>query len=110
LYETPDFNEALDNLRAEGVLGFITRSEKGCIIVDGDQTWEVPAFPIAKLVDTTGAGDMFAAGVLAGLARERDMKACGRLGVLAAAEIIQHIGARPNVSLAELAWQNDLTI
>ena len=73
LYQTPDFNEALGNLRAEGVLGFVTRSEKGCIIVNGDQTWEVPAFPIARLVDTTGAGDMFAAGVLAGLARERDM-------------------------------------
>ena len=55
LYETPDFDEALDNLRAEGVLGFVTRSEKGCIIVKGDQTWEVPASPIAKLVDTTGA-------------------------------------------------------
>jgi sugar/nucleoside kinase (ribokinase family) len=110
LYETPDFNEALANLRAEGVLGFVTRSEKGCIIVDGDQTWEVPAFHIDKLVDTTGAGDMFAAGVLAGLARARDMVTCGRLGVLAAAEIIQHIGARPNVSLAGLARQNSLTV
>ena len=88
------------------MLGFVTRSEKGCIVIDGDQTWEVPAFSIAKLVDTTGAGDMFAAGVLAGLARGRDMTTCGRLGVLAAAEIIQHIGARPNVSLAGLAKEN----
>ena len=88
------------------MLGVVTRSEKGCIIIDGDQTWEVPAFPIAKLVDTTGAGDMFAAGFLAGLARGRDMTACGRLGVLAAAEIIQHLGARPNVSLAGLAKEN----
>jgi adenosine kinase len=79
-------------------------------MIDGSKTWEVPAFPIAKLVDTTGAGDMFAAGFLAGLARGRDMKACGRLGVLAAAEIIQHIGARPNVSLAELARKNDLAV
>ena len=109
LYETPHFGEALDSLRAEGVLGIVTRSEKGCVIVDGDQTWEVPAFPIAKLVDTTGAGDMFAAGFLAGLARGRDMTACGRLGVMAAAEIIQHIGARPNVSLAGLARQNGLS-
>ena len=92
------------------MLGFVTRSEKGCIIVKGDQTWEVPASPIAKLVDTTGAGDMFAAGVLAGLARGRDMTACGRLGVLAAAEIIQHIGARPNVSLAGLAKENGLAV
>jgi adenosine kinase len=110
LYETPNFNEALDTLRAEGVLGVVTRSEKGCVIVDGDKTWEVPAFPIAKLVDTTGAGDMFAAGFLGGLARGRDMTACGQLGVLAAAEIIQHLGARPSVSLADLARQNGLTV
>ena len=110
LYETPHFDEALDDLRAEGVLGIVTRSEKGCVVVDGDRTWEVPAFPIAKLIDTTGAGDMFAAGFLAGLARERDMITCGRLGALAAAEIIQHLGARPNVSLVDLARENGLTV
>src|SRR5271166_3669855 len=85
LYETPHFDEALDALRAENVLGIVTRSEKGCIVVRGDETWEAPAFPIAKLVDTTGAGDMFAAGFLAGLARGADMTTCGRLGTLAAA-------------------------
>ena len=106
LYETPHFGEALNSLRAEGVLAAVTRSEKGCVVIDGNETWEVPAFPIAELVDTTGAGDLFAAGFLAGLARGRDMVACGRLGGLAAAEIIQHLGARPNVSLAELARQN----
>ena len=110
LYETPHLDEALDALRAEGVLGAVTRSEKGCVVVDGDETWEVPAFPIAKLVDTTGAGDMFAAGFLAGLARGRDMTTCGRLGGLAAAEIIQHLGARPNVSLIELARQNGILV
>jgi adenosine kinase len=80
------------------------------VVVDGDRTWEVPAFPIAKLIDTTGAGDMFAAGFLAGLARGRDMTTCGRLGGLAAAEIIQHLGARPNVSLIELARQNGIAV
>jgi sugar/nucleoside kinase (ribokinase family) len=89
LYETPHFDEALDALRAEGVLGIVA--------------WEAPAFPIERLVDTTGAGDMFAAGFLAGLARGRDMETCGRLGALAAAEIIQHLGARPQVSLKTLA-------
>ena len=92
------------------MLGIVTRSEKGCVVVDEDRTWEAPAFPIAKLIDTTGAGDMFAAGFLAGLARDRDMVTCGRLGALAAAEIIQHLGARPDVSLAELAQQNGLTV
>ncbi|HVP98997.1 MAG TPA: adenosine kinase [Roseiarcus sp.] len=110
LYETPHFDEALDALRAEGVLGVVTRSEKGCVVVQGDETWEAPAFPIAKLVDTTGAGDMFAAGFLAGLARGRDMVTCGRLGALAAAEIIQHLGARPHLSLMALAKERGLDI
>ncbi len=108
LYETPHFGEALDALRAEGVLGIVTRSEKGCVVVEGDATWEAPAFPIARLVDTTGAGDMFAAGFLAGLARGADMTTCGRLGALAAAEIIQHLGARPNVSLKALAKEKGI--
>ena len=108
LYETPRFPEALDALRAEKVLGAVTRSEKGCVVVEAGATWEVPAFPIAKLVDTTGAGDMFAAGFLAGLARGRDMTTCGRLGCLAAAEVIQHLGARPNASLAALAKEKGI--
>ncbi len=110
LYETPHFDEALDALRAEGVLGIVTRSAKGCVAVEGDATWEAPAFPIAKLVDTTGAGDMFAAGFLAGLAHGADMVTCGRLGALAAAEIIQHLGARPNVSLKGLAKEKGIDV
>jgi len=110
LYETSHFTEALDALRAERALGIVTRSEKGCVVVDREATWEVPAFPIAKLVDTTGAGDMFAAGFLAGLARGRDMTTCGRLGALAAAEIIQRLGARPMISLAALARENGIAL
>jgi sugar/nucleoside kinase (ribokinase family) len=79
-------------------------------VVEGEATWQAPAFPIAKLVDTTGAGDMFAAGFLAGLARGADMTACGRLGALAAAEIIQHLGARPNVSLKALSKEKGIGI
>ena len=108
LYETPHFDEALDSLRAENVLGIVTRSAKGCVVVEGEATWEVPAFPAARLVDTTGAGDMFAAGFLAGLARDADMTTCRRLGALAAAEIIQHLGARPNVSLKGLAKEKGI--
>ncbi len=105
LYETADFKSALESLRAEGVLGVVTRSEKGCVVVEGQTTQEVGAFPVAKVLDTTGAGDMFAAGFLTGMARGAGHIASGRLGALAAAEVIQHLGARPYVSLAELARQ-----
>jgi sugar/nucleoside kinase (ribokinase family) len=78
--------------------------------VTREETVAVPASPIEKLVDTTGAGDLFAAGFLAGLVRGCDMRDAGRLGGLAAAEIIQHYGARPNVNLADHAAENGLTI
>ena len=68
----------------------------------------VPAFPVARVVDTTGAGDLFAAGFLSGLARGADDRTCGRLGALAAGEVIQHIGARPETSLKDLASDNGL--
>ncbi len=70
----------------------------------------VPAFPIAKLVDTTGAGDLFAAGFLFGLVRGAGYEKAGMLGGLAAAEVIQHIGARPQTSLKELAQKNGLPV
>ena len=69
-----------------------------------------PAFPINEIVDTTGAGDLFAAGFLFGLVRNASYENAGRLGALAAAEVIQHIGARPLVSLKELAQQNGLPV
>jgi len=109
LYQTPHFAEAIDAVRREGALAVVTRSEKGSLVVDGRQTLEVPAFPVARVLDTTGAGDMFSAGFLAGLAKGADVEICARLGALAAAEIIQHLGARPLVSLAALARENQLT-
>ena len=108
LYETPHLTEGLDALGAEGVTGVVTRSEKGSVIVEGGRTLEVPAFPIRKVVDTTGAGDLFAAGFLAGQARGADLTTSARLGALAAAEIIQHLGARPAVSLAALAREHGI--
>jgi sugar/nucleoside kinase (ribokinase family) len=108
LYQTTHLTEALDALANEGVVGVVTRSAKGSVVVDGETRTEVPAFPIAKLVDTTGAGDLFAAGFLAGLARGGDHVACARLAALAAAEIIQHVGARPEVALSDLARQHGL--
>jgi sugar/nucleoside kinase (ribokinase family) len=108
LYQTADFDTALAALRDENLLGVVTRSEQGSIVVTRDETHSVPAFPIDKLVDTTGAGDLFAAGFLAGLTRDADFVTCARMGALAAAEVIQHVGARPEANLRELAQQNGL--
>ena len=110
LYQTADFKTALEALRAEGVLGVVTRSEHGSIIVEGAATFDAPAFPIDRLIDTTGAGDLFAAGFLAGMARGADHVTSARLGALAAAEVIQHLGARPQVRLAYLAAENGLAV
>src|ERR1700716_1781497 len=110
LYETPDFDAALKQLRFDTKLGVVTRSEKGCVVASKDGVVAVPASPIQKLVDTTGAGDLFAAGFLFGLVRNAGHENAGRLGALAAAEVIQHIGARPQASLKELAKQNGLPV
>ena len=108
LYETSDFNTAVAALRADVGTAVVTRSEKGCLVISREGTEAVPAFPVERVVDTTGAGDLFAAGFLAGLARGADDRTCGRLGALAAAEVIQHLGARPETSLRDLASENGL--
>ncbi|MGJ4902127.1 adenosine kinase [Bradyrhizobium sp. HKCCYLRH2060] len=110
LYQTSDFDGALKQLREDATLGIVTRSEKGCVVVSNDGVISVPAHPIESLVDTTGAGDLFAAGFLFGLVRKTGYEMAGRLGGLAAAEVIQHIGARPQVSLKELAVQSGLKV
>ncbi|NOJ39640.1 adenosine kinase [Bradyrhizobium australiense] len=110
LYQTSDFDTALKQLRTDAKLAVVTRSEKGCVVASRDGVTAVPAFPIEKLVDTTGAGDLFAAGFLFGLVRNAGYENAGRLGALAAAEVIQHIGARPLVSLKDLAKQNGLPV
>ena len=99
LYQTADFDTAMKALRADIDTAVVTRSEKGCMVLGPDGIEAVPAFPVKRVVDTTGAGDLFAAGFLSGLARGADDRTCGRLGALAAAEIIQHLGARPETSL-----------
>lgn len=108
LYVTGDVDSAIAALRQEGILGVVTRSEHGALVVTREETVAVPAMPVEAVVDTTGAGDLFAAGFLYGLARDRDARDCLRLGALAAAEIISHIGARPETGLADLARQNGL--
>ncbi len=108
LYQSSDFDAAIAALRADIAVAVVTRSEKGCLVVGPDGTEAVPAFPVDRVVDTTGAGDLFAAGFLSGLVRGADDRSCGRLGALAAAEVIQHLGARPETSLKTLARENGL--
>ncbi len=108
LYQTSDFDAAIEALRADIDVAVVTRSEKGCLVIGPDGIEAVPAFPVERVVDTTGAGDLFAAGFLRGLARGADDRTCGRLGALAAGEVIQHLGARPETSLNDLARDNGL--
>jgi sugar/nucleoside kinase (ribokinase family) len=108
LYETDTLEDALAQLRAECTLAAVTRSGEGSIIMMPEDTVTIPAAKVDSVVDTTGAGDLYAAGFLYGLARGRPLQECGHLASLAAAEIISHIGARPETSLAELAKRNGL--
>jgi adenosine kinase len=106
LYQTADLEAGLDGLRRDAKLAVVTRSERGCLVVTRSETDAVPASPIERLVDATGAGDLFAAGFLVGRSRGADYRESARLGALAAAEVIQHLGARPETSLAALARDN----
>lgn len=112
LYATASLDDAMNALRADagadGFLAIVTRSEEGALALTRGETVAAPAFPVETVVDTTGAGDLFAAGVLHGLATGRDHRACLHLGALAAAEVISHLGARPQVGLAALATDNGL--
>jgi sugar/nucleoside kinase (ribokinase family) len=108
LYETSDFDTAVNALRNDAQLGVVTRSEKGCLVVTREGTEAVRAEPVARMVDATGAGDLFAAGFLVGLSRGAEHRTAARLGALAAAEVIQHLGARPEASLKVLAVENGL--
>jgi sugar/nucleoside kinase (ribokinase family) len=110
LYQTADFDTAAAMLREENILGVVTRSERGSIVINGEENLAVPAFPVERVVDTTGAGDLFAAGFLAGLTKGKSLECCAQLGALAAAEVIQHIGARPLTNLRQLAAENGIAI
>ncbi len=101
LYETEDFAEAARQASSEVSLAALTRSERGSVLLAGDARHEVAAAP-ARVVDTTGAGDAYAAGVLAALARGLPLPECGRWGSVAAAEVIGHFGARPQADLKRL--------
>ncbi len=103
LYEADTFDAALQEVRGRVEVAALTRSERGSVILGPDEVHVVDAETVPIVVDTTGAGDLYAAGFLHGFTRGRDLASCGRLGGLAAAEVIGHMGARPESSLAELA-------
>ena len=102
LYEVETFEEALEATRKEAKIAALTRSEKGSIVIKGSETYAVPAAPVAKVVDTTGAGDLYASGFLFGLTQGKPLAECARLGGIAAAEVISHVGARPEQALRGL--------
>jgi sugar/nucleoside kinase (ribokinase family) len=103
LYETDSLQAAITHVRADGPIAAITRSALGSIIVSGADEWIVTAAPVAHVIDTTGAGDLYAAGFLFGYAHGRPLGDCGRLGAIAAGEVISHMGPRPEQSLKNLA-------
>ena len=109
LFGTADFPSTLNHARQWPGLAIITRSEKGCVVAAPSGEIHVqPAEPVERVLDTTGAGDQFAAGFLHGLARGLSLPICARLGSIAAAEVISHYGGRPHSSLAQLAHAADL--
>ena len=101
LWGCDEVGAAVERARAEVAIACITLSEKGSVVVAGTETYEVPAEPV-EVVDTTGAGDLYAAGFLYGYTTGRPLPECARLGSLAAAEVIGHIGARPEITLSSL--------
>ena len=103
LFDTDSFDQAAEALRQRVRLAAVTRGEKGSIILSEGERLTVTAEPVEKVVDTTGAGDQYAAGFMFGLSRGRPLQQCGKLASLAAAEVISHYGPRPQVSLKDLA-------
>lgn len=105
LYQTSDLNSGIDAIRQDCNLSIITMGADGSMVVTREKTGTVDAQPIDELVDTTGAGDLYAAGFLFGLTDGRELGECAVLGSIAASEVIQHIGPRPQTSLKDLATQ-----
>jgi sugar/nucleoside kinase (ribokinase family) len=108
LYQTADIETAFKAVNDDVALAVVTRSEQGAVAIAGGERVAAPAFPIERLVDTTGAGDLFASGFLFGYTAGRSLFDSLRLGAMAASHVIQHIGPRPQRSLKELAEENGM--
>ncbi len=102
LYQTDSFDEAAARVRGQTKLAALTRSERGSVLIAGDVCVEISAAPVARVVDTTGAGDLYAAGVLYGVTHGHSLRESGWRGSVAAAEVIGHYGARPEKPLRDL--------
>ena len=102
LYQAASFDEAVASVRGACETAALTRGAKGSVIVSGDEIYEVPAEPVERVIDTTGAGDLYAAGFLYGLTHDHGIGQSARIAGIAAAEVIGHVGARPELPLADL--------
>jgi sugar/nucleoside kinase (ribokinase family) len=101
LYQCEEFDRAVELVRGHCEVAVLTRSEKGAVVISSQDPVVMPAEPVARVVDTTGAGDLYAAGFLHGYTEGFDLRLCARYGALAAAEVISHFGARPETPLSE---------
>ncbi len=110
LFGADDFDGAVRAVEETGVLAVLTRGGAGSVVVAASGAVEVPAAPVDRVVDTTGAGDLFAAGFLFGITNGLDPSECARLGGLCAAEVISHVGARPLADLRALAREAGLVV
>ena len=110
LYETDNLNAAIETARGECPIVAVTRSEKGSIVIGGAETFTIEPVPVPQVLDTTGAGDQYAAGFLFGYSRNMPLPQCGALASLAASEVISHIGPRPEESLRALAQSKGLPV
>lgn len=110
LYQTDDLGEAVQNIAKDAEIAAITMGADGAMAIYDGEVVTVPAFPVAKVEDATGAGDLFASGFLLGVARGQDMQSALKLGCLCASEVISHVGARPQANLLELAKEHGLTV
>ncbi|MBI1328965.1 MAG: adenosine kinase [Alphaproteobacteria bacterium] len=108
LFELENFDDVLQQFESWDGIAAITRSAKGCVVARKGEVHVIDAAPVSRVIDTTGAGDQFAAGFLYGVTHGKSLADCGRLGALCAAEVISHYGARPDVSLKALAQENGL--